>query len=123
MKSELSFLTDLFLNDEVPSPIKKVIAGRIKEVEKELTQPTVPRGAIVTSGYAQTADTRTTGVITITNQAPSMQKIMAQNPDLIPTPPKPVTTAAALALQERQKLINGAGSEKPEDGRRAPRKM
>ena len=130
MKSELSFLTDLFLNDEVPSPIKKIIAVRIKEVEKELTQPTVSRGTPlvvgttgVFNGLSDGRDQFGSGGGGPPVQAPSMLKIMAQHPDLIPQPPQPKTAAAAMALQERQKLINGAGKEKPESGRTAPRKL
>lgn len=91
-----------------------------------LTQPDVPRGTIqplhVPNGVG-VVDMQGGTLGAIAQQAPSMQRIMAQNPDLIPAPPKPKTPAAAAALAARQNLINGAGNEKPEEGRRAPRKI
>jgi hypothetical protein len=59
----------------------------------------------------------------IASQSPSMQRIMQQNPDLIPRVAPPVTPAAAQALAARQALIMSAGKEKPEDGRTSKRKM
>lgn len=51
-------------------------------------------------------------------QSPSMQRIMASNPDLV-KPPTPVTTAAAQALAARQALLESRGAE---PGRKSPRK-
>lgn len=117
MKSELSFLLELVLDDEVPKPIKLKMVARIREVEKNyaqtvLPQPAVPRGT-------------KPGIITpiIAAQSPSMQQLMAQNPDLIPKPPQPVTAEAAQALANRQAKILGAANEKPEPGRTSPRKF
>lgn len=44
----------------------------------------------------------------ISQQSPSMQRLMEKNPDLIPRPPVPVTPAAAMALQDRQNMIKKA---------------
>ena len=124
MKSELTFLTDLFLSDEVPAPIKKIIAARIREVEKYLTTQQPAPKSIATSGYV-TVPTNGTAITTVTTQAPSMQRIMQQNPDLIPPPTvvaPPTTAAAAQALQARANLLNRK-SDKPEDGRTGPRKI
>lgn len=112
MRSELSFLMDLFLNDEVPPPIKKMVADRIREVEETLTQQPVPRGpfpVVVAS------------VPGVPKQAPSMQRIMEANPDILPPPP--ITPGAAAAIQARAKLIQNAANEKPEPGRTSPRKF
>ena len=113
MKSELSFLMDLFLNEEVPTPIKKLVSARIKEVEKSLTerptQQVVPR------------ETLTMQKFVTSNQAPSMQRIIEAHPDVLP--PSPVTPAAAQALQARAALLQRGLSEKPEPGRTSPRKI
>jgi hypothetical protein len=148
MKSELSFLTDLFLNEEVTAPVRKIVAARMKEVEKALTQPDVPRGTQIVPQFLNNAvGTPPPGSVTgiaqtaipphIAKQSPSMQKIMLANPDLIPkaaqvemaqvpppsAPPAPTTGAAAMALQARNALIHkGITSNKPEDGRSGPRK-
>lgn len=117
MRTELSFLMDLFLNEEVPIVIKKQVADRIREVEeglvaKPIMQPILPRIELTPESQQFVA-----------KQAPSMQRIMAANPDLIPVPAVAVTPAAAAALQQRAALINGAGNEKPEPGRKSPRKF
>lgn len=104
---------DLFLNDEVPQAIKKLVADRIREVEGSFTKPALaPMTHFVSTHNYPPQETR---------QAPSMQKIMEQNPDLIP--PAPVTQAAVQALQSRAKLIQGRENEKPEPGRTGPRKF
>lgn len=146
MKSELSFLTDLFLNEEVTAPVRKIVAARMKEVEKALTQPDVPRGTAPVIWNPQVGTPAASGPNAvpqgsipphIAKQSPSMQKIMLANPDLIPksaqveiaqvpppsAPPAPTTGAAAMALQARNALIHkGITSTKPEDGRSGPRK-
>lgn len=114
MKSELSFLLELVLDDSIPKPIKTRLVARIKDVEKAYAGgernmvSDVPR-------RAQPAVVQT--------QAPSMQRIMERNPDLVPKPPTPETPAAAAALAARQALLMNAGNEKPEPGRRSPRKI
>lgn len=128
MKSELSFLLDLILDDQIPKPVKTRLLSRIRDVEKNYatvaTQATnIPRGtrAQINSPI-------------IAAQSPSMQRLMDQNPDLIPAPPVPtyaeitaqmvpVTAQAAGALAQRQALMNNALKEKPEAGRTGPRKF
>lgn len=120
MTTELTFLTDLFLDDECPTPIKKRVAKRIKEVEQGyLERPTLPlhphRNQDIPYGLPKTP--------IVASQSPSMQRMMAQNPDLIPKIADPVTPAAAAALSSRAALLAGAGKEKPEAGRTSPRKF
>lgn len=105
MKSELSFLIDLVLEDDLPAKFKKQCKDRIREVEKNYTtqpQQSVPRG------------TKALAIPIVASQSPSMQRLMAENPDLIPRPPVPVTAQAAQALAQRQALINGALNDKDE---------
>lgn len=126
MKSELGFLMDLFLSDDVPAPIKKLVAKRIRDVEENMTKPHV---AINSPSFTiQNAPHQIPSVIA--QQSPSMQRIMAQNPDLIPqavaspvvvAPPE--TPAAAEALQRRAAIINGTGKSKPLEGKTGPRKF
>ncbi len=111
MRTERTFLMELFLDDDLPKPIKIKIKERFEEMEA------VP---VHTSGYMTTRGPELTTAAS--NQSPSMQRIMQQNPDLI-RPPQPVTPAAAQALAKRQALLQSAGSEKPESGRKAPRKI
>lgn len=115
MRTERTFLMELFLDDDMPKPIKIKIKERFEELEDNATNFTPPH---LTRGHAvATTDAAIVG------QSPSMQRLMQQNPDLIPRPPTPVTPAAAQALAARQALINSAGNEKPENGRRGPRKV
>jgi hypothetical protein len=112
VKSELSFLMDLFLSDEVPTPIKKQVADRIRDVEGTLTPQ--PMTGIVRPGPA--------GIPS--QQSPSMQRIMAAHPDVqIVTAVEPQTPAAAEALAKRANIINARANEKPEPGRTSPRKF
>ncbi len=114
MKSELSFLLELILDDQVPAPMKAKLVRRVQDVEKNYTSPpqqtrqTVPRGTVSNNPN-------------VANQSPSMQRLMEQNPDLIPKPPVPDNAAAAAALQARQAIINGAG--KDDKTRTSPRKF
>lgn len=114
MRTELSFLMELFLSDEIPKPIKVMVAERIREVESSLNAPTVKL-----SGRAEIPHNVPYNVPreTLSAQAPSMQKIMEANSDLIVTP------AATAALQHRANLIKNALNEKPESGRTSPRKI
>lgn len=116
--TELTFLMELFLEDELPKPIKKKIVERIREVEKTFEERDVPRNAAIRPVYSPAPQGEE-----FANQAPSMQRIMQQNPELIPKPPVPVTPAAAQALAARQALLMSAGMEKPEPGRNSKRKM
>jgi hypothetical protein len=113
MKSELSFLMDLFLNDEVPSPIKKQVADRIREVEEALIKPPVT----VNTHFVPRETTH--GVV----QSASMQRIIEAHPDVPVVQAIPVTPAAAQALAARQAAINSGMKEKPEPGRTSPRKF
>lgn len=106
MKSELSFLLELILDETTPQPIKTKLVRRVQEVEKNYTtQPmqNVPRG---------TKQAPIPNVPIVAAQSPSMQRMMANNPDLIPqavaapvTPAVPVTPQAAQALQARQQMM------------------
>jgi hypothetical protein len=98
--------------ENCPQDIRKLASSRIREVEKCLSTEklVVPRGTVI--------PTPGPGVISssvISQQAPSMQRIMMENPDLIPKatqsttlPPQPTTPAAAMALSQRQELIKKA---------------
>jgi hypothetical protein len=123
MKTELSFLLDLLLNDITPLELKKLIAERIKEVELNLQpapiQRPIPKSAQVSipqevidanpgMGKAQLADL-------MRNQQSSPQdQTMA---------PVVVSPIAQAALQARQQAIQIAASGKPEPGRTSPRKF
>lgn len=111
-RTELGFLMDLFLDDEVPKAIKIKIAGRMKEIES------IPRQIVSRGTGSNSIDPH----FLVPVQAPSMQRLIQNNPDLV-KPPTPVTQAAALALQERQEAILNAGKEKPDKGRTSPRKF
>ncbi len=137
MRNEITFLMELFVEDEIPKAIKLKIKDRMSEITEGMTKQIIgPIGHNVLPPGAQFASPRgtTTGYMTIpgpeddidricSNQSPSMQRIMAQNPDIIPKPPQPLTQAAAQALAARQALIHGAANEKPEAGRTSKRKI
>jgi hypothetical protein len=117
---------DLFLSDEVPSPIKKLVADRIREVEEQLIKPVpqfVPRGTV--PFVPQVNEMISSVPDNVLQQSPSMQRIMAKNPDLVPPmAPQPTTAAAAAALANRAKMIHrGIMSDKPEPGMSSPRKV
>ncbi len=115
MKSELSFLLELALDDEVPKPIKTKVVQRIRDVEKTYGGDGPLPVKVQKKAYPISPN--------LAHQAPSTQRILEQNPDLIPKAPVPVTREAAEALNHRQALINGALNEKPEKGRTSPRKF
>ena len=113
MKSELSFLLELILDEQTPQLIKTKLVKRVQEVEKNyssLPQQTVPRGTKAT-------------LPVLSVQAPSMQRVMQDNPDLIPKPPVAVTASAASALAHRQALINGAVNGDNDKDRKSARKF
>lgn len=121
MKTERVFLMELFLDDKLPKCIKEKIKDRFQEMD----EPNTP------ISYTMTESNRSGGLMAtklleesgFPPQAPSMQRLMQQNPDLIPKPPVPVTPAAAQALAARAALLASAGGEKPEPGRKSPRKI
>lgn len=109
VKTERVFLMELFLDDKLPKCIKEKIKDRFQEMDEPQMVVTRPQIVVPENVLSQ--------------QSPSMQRLMQQNPDLIPKPPVPVTPAAAAALAQRQALLNAAGTEKPESGRKSPRKI
>jgi len=118
MRTERVFLMELFLDDELPKAIKIKIKERFQELEEAGTG--LGQNIRIAMGQMESYESISPA---ISNQSPSTQRILMQNPDLIPKPPTPVTPQAAAALAQRQALINGAGKEKPEEGRRSPRKI
>jgi len=127
-RTELSFLMDLFLCDELPLRIKLLVADRIREVEANLLQapppPQIPRGTVPATVVIPTVPELASPVVA--QQSPSMQRLMAKHPDLVPQvqAPVPATPAAAAALQARAAIINrGITTDKPEPGRTSPRKF
>lgn len=118
MTTELIFLMELFLDEELPKTIKLKIKNRVQEMSESLTRPAyIPATATITGAPLQFDNP------VIAKQSPSMQRLMMNNPDLVPKPPAPTSPAAAQALAARQALINGAANEKPENGRNGPRKI
>lgn len=120
MKSEIAWLMEAFLEEDAKK-VRVMIKDRMAEVTDSLTAPVAYR----TSGYLTTTPNAQleNATISISAQSPSMQRIMQSNPDLIPKVAPPVTPAAAQALAARQALIMGAGKDKPDEGRKSPRKM
>ena len=115
MKSELSFLLELVLDETIPKPIKTRLVARIRDVEKafEGTRSIPQKAKVTQSNNPQVAI-----------QALSTQRLMEQHPDLVPQakPPQPVTPAAAQALAQRQAMINAAINGKEDKERTSPRK-
>lgn len=109
MRSERVFLMELFLEEKLPKEIKIMIKNRFQELED------VPARQITltASQVGPSSDV-------VAAQSPSMQRMMMQNPDLVPKIAAPVTPAAAQALAARHALLNQG--EKPEKGRSSPRK-
>lgn len=123
MKSEIASLMELFLEDD-PKKLKRMIKDRMAEVTENLTAPP-PIIAPYMQSHAQAFTQEVNEIVrnpAMANQSPSMQRLMRENPDLVPKIAPPVTPAAAQALAARQALIMGAGKEK-EDGRTSKRKM
>lgn len=116
--SELSFLLHLLLDHKLPIKTKALIKTRIGEIESRHDVRAQPTTRNLPPHLA--------------NQAPSMQaKIQAMEEEKLNHPPpqallaptQATTPAAALALQDRQKLINQAINGKEEQGRTSPRKF
>lgn len=116
MKSEIAWLMEAFLEED-PKKIRVMIKDRMAEVTDSLVAP-APKRHHVQEAQHYIPDVER--VISV--QPPSMQRIMQNNPDLIPKPPVPVTPAAAQALAAREALLKGANKDKPEQGRTGPRK-
>lgn len=106
---------EAFLEEDTKT-LRVKIKDRMAEVTENLTQSHVPRGSYIVEGSPATTPITQT-------QSPSMQRIMSQNPDIIPKPPQPVSAAAAQALAARQALMLSAANEKPEAGRVSKRKI
>lgn len=102
--TELSFLLDLFLNDEVPKTIKELIAKRIKDVEEGFRGSSIPAPALTDPRYNV--------------KHPVI-------PDSSPVPPDQIaqTPAAAAAMAARAQVIAQAQSGVIEKGRTSPRKF
>lgn len=109
-QTELSFLIEVLMNHKLPKPTKELVRTRIMYVESMMglipPRPPMPRPEFQ-------------------GQAPSMQAIMARNPDLVAAPVAIVaqTPATAAALNSRQEAIGISLSGIPEKGRKSPRKF
>lgn len=111
MRPIVEFLLELFDMDECPKPMRTKIRERIgREIEILNAPPPIYTKASISDSLAAA-------------QAPSMQRLMQQNPDIMVQAPQPTTPAAAQALAARQALIHSAGIKEPEPGRKSPRKM
>lgn len=123
--TELSFLLDLLLNHKLQKSTRELIAARLKEISDG-----VPLQAAAVRSVALPAH--------MAQQAPSMQAIMARNPDLAghaPTiniaasePAAPVaviaqTQAAVAAMNSRQQAINESLAGKVDKNTGRPRKF
>jgi len=108
MRTELSFLMDLFLSAEVPIPIKQMIADRIREVEQALAKISYERPAL---GTTFPPPTITGTPPNIAQQAPSMQRIMEGHPD-VPIAVTPQSPATSIALQQRNDFLQKKMREK-----------
>ncbi len=124
MTTELSFLLDLLLNHKLPKPTKDAVAERIKVVEEDM------REMFAASGIRSAPIPQVQAVLdrAIANQAPSMQAIMARNPDLVAAPPIPVeniaqTPAAQAAMASRQSAIAESMAGKVDKVSGRPRKF
>ena len=120
MQTELSFLIELLLHHKLEGKSKDLIQQRIQDVEARLSSLKFHEMKHSSAVASQNP--------VIAMQAPSTQRIMERNPDLIqaPTAPVPVdeiaqTPVAMAALQSRQEALANAG--KIEKGRDRPRKF
>lgn len=118
MKSEISFLLDLILDEELSPAVQKLCRRRIRDLESNV----VSRPIVAT----QTPIRVNTGAV----QAPSTQRLLDEMASQTgaPVPIEPVThiaqtAQAAAAMAARQSAINIAISGKPEAGRTSPRKF
>lgn len=111
----VEFLLELSDMDDCTKPMRAKIRERIGREIEQLTNNAPRMQSRNSLEVCSVADA------SLSNQAPSMQRLMQNNPDLIPKPPVPVTPAAAQALAARQALMSQG--EKPEAGRKSPRKI
>lgn len=119
--TELGFLIDLLLNHKLPLSTKTAITTRLKAVEEELQSRPKQMSSMSINGIPTPISP------IVAAQAPSMQAIMARNPDLIaPSAPVAVvaqTPAAMAAMASREQAISESmmGKTNKETGR--PRKF
>lgn len=112
--TELTFLIDLLLNHKLPKATKDAVAARVIDVEKLLATipPTYPNRPMPNVN---------------SNQAPSMQAIMARNPDLaIASEPVAViaqTPQAVAAMNSRAAAIGESMAGKIDKVTGRPRKF
>lgn len=103
--TELSFLIELLLNHELPKETKKLIADRIKEVERNLTPiANMPGNVQMFSGTPKLPPMPVQNM-----QAPSTLALMAKHGDIpasaVP-PETPVPQPVVLSDQEMQARAN-----------------
>lgn len=115
--TELGFLIDLLLYHKLSVATKTAITSRLKAVEEELQNSLQNRPR-------QVPNLAINGI----PQAPSMQAIMARNPDLIAPAPTPVTVvaqtpAAMAAMASREAAINESMQGKTNKDTGRPRKF
>lgn len=115
MKSEIAWLMEAFLEEDYKT-VRKMIKDRMAEVTQNLTQPQTMAAVQRIMSQPQYADPNPDPIRS--QQSPSMQRIMAQNPDLIPQAAPPVSPAAAQALAAREALINKAINGKNQSNRK-----
>lgn len=118
MISEIAWLMEAFLEEDYKT-LRKKIQKRMAEVTESYSIPQI--------GSARPQHTPNVVPLSqdpiIAKQSPSMQRIMMENPELIPKIAPPVTPAAAAALQARQALIQKSVKGEAEPGRKSPRKF
>lgn len=119
MKSEIAWLMEAFLEEDFKK-LRVMLTKRMAEVTENLTR--LPVMVQPTSGVTSASLGQYTHQAGIATQSPSMQRIMAQNPDLVQQI-VPVSPAAAQALQARAQAIENAVNPKDEEKRKSPRKF
>lgn len=118
--SELSFLIQLLLNDDVPVKVKLLLADRIKEVEANLTvRPVAPQPAARPAPQMQAASTLAA------LERHGMIDMAVGSAGALPVPIEQIaqTPAAAAALAQRNAIMQGAASGKPQAGATSPHKF
>jgi hypothetical protein len=144
MKSELSFLIGLLLNQKLSPQVKKLLGERISEVEANLATihvvptfvpPPVPGTYVKPKRDPNAQSASTLKILQETGPLP-VPIVPLQDVEAVPSVPSEPTTppviaktpAAATALANRNALLSqatstGAFTGKPEPGRNAPRKF
>lgn len=137
--TELTFLVDLLLEHDLKPETKKAIAGRMRDVEEEITKRIVQP---VTHGYSQVPNVSQhnfqpntwTSNTTAPQQAPSTLAKMMLHGDIPSVPLAPPiesakveiiahTPQAAAAMQSRQQVIADSLSGKVDKVTGRPRKF